>query len=200
MNFDENPAFANMPPLDKMRKIRRDIIRSINDLREQFETPGVYMDVIANKAATEYAEYLLENEEDLNVVNDICNKHMLVGGVIPLVGFAMLEEEENEDKLLYNEFMDAHGLLTELEEEVEKMTDGKITHVGVGFAWNKQCVKVVEFLSVKPLLVNQLTESEDGGVDIRGMMLDLKAGLYAARICSVKNQKKDIKLVGPPNI
>jgi hypothetical protein len=34
MNFDENPAFANMPPLDKMRKIRRDIIKSINDYRE----------------------------------------------------------------------------------------------------------------------------------------------------------------------
>lgn len=31
-------------------------------------------------------------------------------------------------------------------------------------------------------------------------MLDLKAGIYAARICSVKNLKKDIKLVGPPNI
>lgn len=55
---------------------------------------------------------------------------------------------------MYNEFMDAHGLLTELEDEVGKMTDGKVTHVGVGFAWNKQCVKVVEFLSVKPLLVN----------------------------------------------
>jgi hypothetical protein len=80
------------------------------------------------------------------------------------------------------------------------MTDAKVTHVGVGFAWNKQQVKVVEFLSIKPLHINQLNESEDGGVDIRGMMLNAEVGIYAARIVSIKNQKKDIKLVGPPNI
>lgn len=79
---------------------------------------------------------------------------MIVGAVIPLVGYSYLEEEELEDKVLYNEFMDAHGLLTELEDEVSKMVDHKVTHVGVGFAWDKQQVKVVEFLSVKPLLIN----------------------------------------------
>lgn len=31
-------------------------------------------------------------------------------------------------------------------------------------------------------------------------MLSNDAGLYAARIVSIKNMKKDIKLVGPPNI
>jgi len=51
-----------------------------------------------------------------------------------------------------------------------------------------------------------LTESEDGGVEVRGFMLppivpspDI-IGLYAARLCSIKNMKKDIKVVGPPNI
>ena len=127
-----------MPPLDRMRKIRRDIIKSINDYREQYSTPGVYVDILANRAATEYAEYLLENDEDLNVVNDICQKHMLVGGVIPLVGYSYLEDEDQDDRILYHEFMDAHGLLCELEEELTKMTDAKITHVGVGFAWNKR--------------------------------------------------------------
>jgi hypothetical protein len=42
VNFDDNPAFANMPPLDKMRKIRRDIIKSINEYRERSTIPGVY--------------------------------------------------------------------------------------------------------------------------------------------------------------
>jgi hypothetical protein len=60
MNFDDNPAFANMPPLDRMRKIRRDIIKTINDYRERVNTPGVFMDILSNRAATEYAEYLLE--------------------------------------------------------------------------------------------------------------------------------------------
>lgn len=64
MNFEDNPAFQNMPPLDKMRKIRRDIIRSINDYREAVQTPGIFMDVLCNKAAAEYAEYLLEHDEN----------------------------------------------------------------------------------------------------------------------------------------
>jgi hypothetical protein len=31
-------------------------------------------------------------------------------------------------------------------------------------------------------------------------MLSADVGLYAARILSIKNMKKDIKIVGPPNI
>ena len=75
MNFDDNPAFANMPPLDRMRKIRRDIVRSINDYREHSAIPGIYQDVLSNRAATEYAEYLLENDEDPHVLNEILQKH-----------------------------------------------------------------------------------------------------------------------------
>ena len=47
-----------------------------------------------------------------------------------------------------------------------------------------------------------MTESEDGGVEVRGRMLTTldKAGIYAAAIVPAKNIKKDIKLVGPPNI
>ena len=59
MNFDEMAAFKNMPPLDKMRKFRRDIIKSINDYRRMNSAPNVFMDLLANRAACEYAEYLL---------------------------------------------------------------------------------------------------------------------------------------------
>ena len=41
-----------MPPLDKMRKFRRDIIKSINDYRSMNKVPGVYIDILANKAAS----------------------------------------------------------------------------------------------------------------------------------------------------
>jgi hypothetical protein len=55
LNFDGDPEFANMPPLDKMRKIRRAIIKTINDMREAHNSPGIYMDIMGNRAATEYA-------------------------------------------------------------------------------------------------------------------------------------------------
>ena len=68
-----------MPSLDKMRKFRRDIIKSINDYRQMNSVPGVYVDILANKAACEYAEHLLTSEENETVLNDILNKHMIVG-------------------------------------------------------------------------------------------------------------------------
>lgn len=45
-----------------------------------------------------------------------------------------------------------------------------------------------------------MNESEDGGIDVRGMMLNADVGIYAARVMASKNAKKDLKLVGPPNI
>jgi uncharacterized protein YkwD len=52
-----------MPPLDKMRKFRRDILKSINEYRAMNNAPGVYIDILANKAANEYAEHLLNGAE-----------------------------------------------------------------------------------------------------------------------------------------
>jgi hypothetical protein len=165
--------------------------------------PGVMSDILANKAASDYAEYLLTGEESEQVLNDILGKHMIVGNVSTLVGMSLLEEDEDDGdshRVLHGEFMDAHGVLCELQSDLERMIDGKYTHVGIGFAWNKEKVLVVEFYSIKPVAISQLTESEDGGVDIRGTMLSNEVGLYAARIVAIKNTKKDIKVVGPPNI
>lgn len=55
INFDENPDFAHMPKLDRMRKIRREILRTINDLREAHGAPRINIDPQANEAANEYA-------------------------------------------------------------------------------------------------------------------------------------------------
>jgi hypothetical protein len=194
-----------MPPLDKMRKFRRDIVKSINEYRAMFKVPGVFVDVLSNKAASDYAEYLLTGEESETVMNEILNKHMIVGGVTTLIGMSLLDEDDGfggdgQNRVIRGEFMDAHGVLCELQDDLERMIDGRYTHVGVGFAWNHERVLVVEFYSHKPVVISQLTESEDGGVDIRGTMLSADVGLYAARIVAVKNMKKDIKVVGPPNI
>lgn len=59
LNFDENPDFAHMPKLDRMRKIRREILRTINDLREAHGAPRINIDPQANDAANEYAAYLM---------------------------------------------------------------------------------------------------------------------------------------------
>ena len=50
--------------------------------------------------------------------------------------------------------MDAHGLLFELDIEKDKLIGKEHTHIGVGFAWDKQQVRVVELLSTKLLSIN----------------------------------------------
>ena len=56
--------------------------------------------------------------------------------------------------------------------------------MGIGFAFNKEKVKVVELIQEKPFMINQVGQSEDGGVDIRGVMLNKEIGLYAASVVS----------------
>jgi hypothetical protein len=107
-----------MPPLDKMRKFRRDIIKSINEYRAMNKAAGVFPDVLANRAACDYAEHLLTGAESETVLQEILNRHLLVGQVTTLVGMSLLEEEddegENSNRVIHGEFMDAHGVLCEL--------------------------------------------------------------------------------------
>ena len=93
--------------------------------------------------------------------------------------------------------MDAHGLLLELQHELGLLTAKNITHVGIGFAENSHEVKVVEFLTEKSVMVSSVGQSEDGGVDIQGFVLNPAIGLYAARIIAKSNPKKDLVVVGP---
>jgi len=77
------------------------------------------------------------------------------------------------------------------------LTEKTFTHVGIGFAHNTQKVKVVEMLSVKPVMINHLGQTEDGSVEVRGLVLDKNVGLYAARIVATSNMKKEIAVAGP---
>lgn len=158
LNFDDNPEFANLPKLDRMRKIRRDILRTINDVREKVRSGTIHIDTFANKAANEYAEYLLRNPENEQQMKKICNDFHVtgVGDFVAVVGFAVLEEEEDQQGTLADNMMDAHGLVMELEEELSHLMNDRFTHIGIGFAFDKTQVKVVELLSQKHIMVNQL--------------------------------------------
>ncbi len=42
-----------------MRKVRREIVKTINDFRAGFGRPRIYVDPLINITATNYANYLL---------------------------------------------------------------------------------------------------------------------------------------------
>lgn len=179
-------------------------MKTINDHREQTQVPSLYLDSFANKAANDYAQYLLDEEENPEQLALICKDFHVQGEIKALVGFAMLEEEEEHQGTLAENMMDAHGLLLELEEELNDLGNSEFTHIGVGFAFNKNQVKVVELLSKKHLMINQLQSTDDGGVEVRGIVLNKNIGLYAARIVSLskiqQGKEKDLYVAGPHEI
>ena len=172
-------------------------MKTINDVRDAHNVPGIYSDIFANKAASEYANYLMTNPEDEAKAKEICKEFLVQGEIVPLVGFAILEEDEDHQGTLQEQLMDAHGLLLELEYELSVLANPDNTHIGIGFAISKEQVKVVEFVSKKPIMVNQLNQAEDGGIEARGLILNKDVGLYAARLVAINKMTKDIKVVGP---
>jgi len=71
------------------------------------------------------------------------------------------------------------------------------THIGIGLAYAGNEVKVVEVITSKPVQVLSLQQTEEGDIEVSGLLLDEKAGLYAARLAKIDNMKKDVALVGP---
>jgi hypothetical protein len=60
--FDNDPQYADFPSLDPRRKVRREIMKTINEMRDKFERPNIHMDVLTNAAAENYANFLLREE------------------------------------------------------------------------------------------------------------------------------------------
>lgn len=61
--FDNDPQYADFPGLDPRRKVRREILKTINEMRDKYDRPNVHMDILTNHAAENYAEFLLREEE-----------------------------------------------------------------------------------------------------------------------------------------
>ena len=59
-----------------MRKVRREIVKTINELRAGFNRPQIYVDPNTNAAAYEYANYILKEKAwdnpDEAVLEEVC--------------------------------------------------------------------------------------------------------------------------------
>jgi len=123
-----------------------------------------------------------------------------------LIGEAYLDfDASNDDKEIPECYMDAHGLLFELHDDLQIILGEKYSHVAIGLAFNKEQVKIVELYFRKSIVVHQIEATEDEGIMIQGQMLrnaekKYDVGVYAIRIVSPKNLKKDIVITGPSGI
>ena len=96
-------------------------------MRAKFsETMPLDSDEFGNLAADEYATYLLTEDENKATLEKICDYHNVVQAkeAVAVVGFSYLEDDfESPDKTRAAEFMDAHGLLLELQHEMGLLCD-----------------------------------------------------------------------------
>ena len=204
MNQNYKISQQDLPPLEKMRKVRRDILKTINDYRRKNRRREIYLDPAANEAADEYAQHLLQNrawqnpdEPGLEAVSQ-CFK--LVHKQQAIVGYSNIDEESG-DMTKREEYLDAHGSLFELEAERETLTDKQTSHVGLGFATDGEKALVVELLSKSALAIEKMYQKHNGSICVQGVNLDpSNAGLFAARIVSASDPSNVASLIGPEHM
>ena len=94
-------------------------LKTINELRTRNEagTLDLNIDEYANRAAEEYAYYLLAEDKNDQTVKKLCENHHVVNheNIVAIYGYAYFEDDfESPDRTRFDEYMDAHGLLLEL--------------------------------------------------------------------------------------
>jgi len=203
IDFSQNPEFANLPPLDPMRKARRTILRAINNTRRFYEINPLDIDIIANQVATEYAGYLLNNPENEEYIKTKLSKSLLVSDYKCIVGCRILERDvmSTDAHSFAKNYLDAHGLVEEIEDKRTVLLNKDFNIVGLGFASDEDKIRVVELYANSNTIVNSINKiKEPPCVEVKGKMKNEQNGVYAARISTEDNMKKDIILIPPTNM
>lgn len=82
------------------------------------------------------------------------------------MGEAFYDADTGDEEELMDVFMDAHGLLFELEHELNILLKEQFTHIAIGLAFTNNQVKVVEILTRRELRVHNLSATHDEGVEV----------------------------------
>jgi len=85
-----------------------------------------------------------------------------------IVGEAFYDADTGDEEELMDVFMDAHGLLFELEHELNILLKDSFNHIAIGLAFTNNQVKVVEILTRRELRVVSLSATSDEGVEVKG--------------------------------
>lgn len=197
-----NPELAKLPPLDELRKVRREVLKAINRNRAEESLPPIDLDIYANEAASQYAEFCANNnlagnnDEMMNIVKS----KGLPGQYQALTGYRYLEEEEmeNAERMLTKLFLDAHGLTFEQNETRLEIMKKENTHAGLGFAIKENLLMVAELYSIKPLRIESIKATEDArGIEVIGKMDNDQFGPYACSVINKLEPTKPLCMVGP---
>ena len=191
------------------RKIRYRLFKFINKMRAECHIPPYNIDLIANNLAMLYADYLLnnkENEEELNNMAKALNfrgefKVSSLDSFIDSDGgkpdtTAMAKYMEFAD-----DFYDVQATLIEFEEHCENILSENYNKVGIGMALNDMKVVVVNIFCKREVTVDSCSINVDSGnIIIKGELNNEQYGAYALRVISPRAPNKTIVQITPQHI
>jgi hypothetical protein len=167
------------------------------------------IDLIANNLAMLYADYLLnnkENEEELNNMAKALNfrgefKVSFLDSFIDSDGgkpdtTAMAKYMEFAD-----DFYDVQATLIEFEEHCENILSENYNKVGIGMALNDMKVVVVNVFCKREVTVDSCSiNAETGNIIVKGELNNEQYGAYALRVVSPVAPNKTIIQITPQHI
>ena len=191
------------------RKIRYRLFKFINKMRAECHINPYNIDLIANNLAMLYADYLLnnkENEEELNNMAKALNfrgefKVSSLDSFIDSDGgkpdtTAMAKYMEYAD-----DFYDVQATLIEFEEHCENILSENFNKVGIGMALNDMKVVVVNIFCKREVTVDSCSINlENGNILIKGELNNEQYGAYALRIISPRSPNKTLVQITPQHI
>ena len=191
------------------RKIRYRLFKFINKMRAECHINPYNIDLIANNLAMLYADYLLnnkENEEELNNMAKALNfrgefKVSSLDSFIDSDGgkpdtTAMAKYMEFAD-----DFYDVQATLIEFEEHCENILSENFNKVGIGMALNDMKVVVVNVFCKREVNVDSCSINlESGSIVIKGELNNEQYGAYALRVISPRAPNKTIVQITPQHI
>ena len=191
------------------RKIRYRLFKFINRMRAECHMTPYHIDLIANNLAMVYADYLLnnkENEEELNNMAKALNfkaefKVSSLDSFIDSDGGRPDINAMAKYMEFAADFYDVQATLVEFEEHCDNILSDNFNKVGIGMALNDMKVVVVDIFLKREVTVDSCSINvENGSIIIKGELTNEQFGAYALRIVSPSAPNKTIVHITPQHI
>ena len=191
------------------RKVRYRLFKFINKMRAECHINPYKIDLIANNLAMLYADYLLnnkENEEELNNMAKALNfrgefKVSSLDSFIDSDGGKPDTTPMAKYMEFADDFYDVQATLIEFEEHCDNILSENFNKVGIGMALNDMKVVVVNIFCKREVTVDSCSiNAENGNILIKGELNDEQYGAYALRVVSPIAPTKTIVQITPQHI
>ena len=162
------------------RKIRYRLFKFINKMRAECHISPYNIDLIANNLAMLYADYLLNNKENEEELNNMAKALNFKGEfkVSSLDAFIDSDGGKPETTAMAkymefaDDFYDVQATLIEFEEHSENILNENFNKVGIGMALNDMKVVVVNIFCKREVTVDSCSiNQESGNIIIKGELL-----------------------------